>query len=167
MATTPPLGKLTFEATGIGAPHGHTVKKPACEGSTAVTFIATAVASAGMLSEMPSDRAMAAPTSGIVMVPPAGIRTFGTPIALRVSTTRRGVAPTNVGDATDGASEPAGDVDEEVGLLIRVEADPAARSDGRDDAVRDRPANGEVHVRCVGPGDVARPHRDEPRLRRE
>ncbi len=39
---------------------------------------------------------MAAPASGIVIVPPAGMRTFGPPMPFRVSITRLGVAPTNV-----------------------------------------------------------------------
>ena len=42
LAAVPPRPKLTFDASGIGAPHGHTVAKPAALASTIVTFSATA-----------------------------------------------------------------------------------------------------------------------------
>ena len=46
-ATVAPAAKLTFDASGCGVPHGHTVAKPAARASTIVTLSATAVASAG------------------------------------------------------------------------------------------------------------------------
>ena len=42
-----------------------------------MTFIATALPSPESSSELPSDRRIAAPASGIVIVPPAGMRTVG------------------------------------------------------------------------------------------
>ncbi len=47
LATVPPAGAFTFDASGRSAPHGHTVTKPASAGSVTVTFNATATASAG------------------------------------------------------------------------------------------------------------------------
>ena len=43
-STAPAPKKFTFDASGIGDPHGHTVKNPHPSGSTAVTFNATALA---------------------------------------------------------------------------------------------------------------------------
>src|SRR5690606_6317058 len=46
-STAPAATKFTFDALGIGDPHGHTVRYPQPAGSTAVTFSATAVAFVG------------------------------------------------------------------------------------------------------------------------
>ena len=106
-ATAPPRAKFTFEVVGIGAPHGHTVKKPGFDGSTAVTLAATAVASAGTVAAEPSVRRTAAPTIGTVMVAPGAMRSRGAPTALRVSTTRCGVVPTNAGVTVPPENQPA------------------------------------------------------------
>ena len=60
-----------------------------------MTLTATAVAPAGMFAGVPSVRSTAAPAIGTRRIPFAGIRAFGTPIALRVSMKRFGVVPTN------------------------------------------------------------------------
>ena len=83
------------------------MKNPGFAGSTAVTLTATAVASVGIVVAEPSVKRAAAPAIGTVIVAPGWMRTFGPPIALRVSTTRNGVVPTNAGLVEPPANQPA------------------------------------------------------------
>src|SRR3954447_19660128 len=59
-----PARKLTLDASGRSAPHGHTVRNPADAGSAAVTLTATAVASGPTASGASTERST-------VSVPPA------------------------------------------------------------------------------------------------
>ena len=107
LATTDPATKLTFDATGCGVPHGQTVMYPAPDGWTAVTLIATAVAPAGITSAAPLVRWMAAPIMGTRNGAAGSTRARGAPIALRVSTKRDGMVPTNASPPTPPANHPA------------------------------------------------------------
>ena len=122
-STAPASTKFTCDASsGIGEPHGHTVKNPQPVGSTAVTFNATA--------DTPVDGTPPLPATGTRSVCPAGNRP-----------TRRALAAARVDDAERSAAtkprrEPTVDVDEHVRGGVRPHTDLARRVDEREHRVR-------------------------------
>ena len=76
--------RFRFEANGRVCPSGHTVTYvPLTVAPTAVTFIATAVAFAGIPFT---------PATFNLTIPPAGTAPRATPVPLRVSIARTGVS---------------------------------------------------------------------------
>ena len=105
-ATVPPRTKLTFEASGRAVPQGHTVAYPASPASAMVTLRATAVASAGTAWAAPFTVSVT-PRTGTARGVLGVMRPVGPPIALRVSTRRRGTAPTNGGVPAPPPNQPS------------------------------------------------------------
>ncbi len=123
---TAPATKLTFDATGCGVPHGQTVMYPGAgrlDGGDVDGDRGRAgrdhVAGAGRALDGGADDRHAQRLR-------RSTRALGAPMALRVSTNRSGMVPTNA-SSSDPAGEPAGDVDEEVARLVGVDAHLAAR----------------------------------------
>src|SRR5664280_3565726 len=77
--------KFRFDANGLVWPPGYTVRLPAPVGPVTVTFNATAVVPAGR------------PGTARVNVCPEPSLAFDAPTPMRVSNTRTGVMPVNIG----------------------------------------------------------------------
>src|SRR5262249_41043297 len=82
-----PATKLRFDASGCEAPHGNTVTKPGPTPLVAVTFNATAVASAGT-PPRPVTCSCSTPPPGILPPPASSPSIVGLPA--RVSSNRAG-----------------------------------------------------------------------------
>lgn len=82
-----PAAKFRFDTAGFGCPFGYTITCPASVGSTAVTFITTAVT--------PLAGTPFTPATCSVTTPPGPTLVFVAPVPSRVSRNREGVIGTN------------------------------------------------------------------------
>ena len=148
---SPACSTFRLEASGCGAPAGHTVTKPGADASVAVTF-----------STAPEAWAAAGPSSTTWVLPAA----TGAPV--RVSSTRVGPVGTQPPRTRTGRRLPGADhVDHEIGRREGEDVDGAVVADGHDHQVRNG-LTGPLHVqvRGLGAGKPGRPHGHEPGCRR-